>query len=577
MATHQKHQYPDHAQNVLRRLNQQRRAGHRFCDIAIQVQDHVFWAHKCILCGSSGYFASVLSNSTADKVELPGLTPQGVAVVLDFVYTSELHLTIENALETNNAANFLQVMDILNNCSTFLAAALRTPTEPSGVRNVHSTSSDVGNRQSSSVSSPLESVSPSSCSQDDSRCKLGYPVLSTMLQECAAKAATSSNLNIVGVSENQQSAQTESRPTSGQSVAKNTPGMQTRFSPEPSRQAVIHGTSEWSPGSNDNREMTFNPNRLSQRDRDGARPAVVVKIENEDNEVTSCSQENETVFASMFTSRGRQNSEEGNQQSSLRTKRFKMSSGSPSARLSFGMEGNHGNHDRHGNRLTPQEDTMGSLVLSCTSDSTAILDEVEGQGSDGNSQPDVKDQVQHEGSASHNNLFNQHALLQSTVGPSADQTDVMPGTVVLCDECGALFSSQSALQQHRLSIHNCLQPFKCHICPAAFRRSYELDRHLVSHSQNFAAAQGLSATPPAMVIAGTSFSEQREIADKPYRCEMCQISFKTKSNLSQHNLFRHTEERPFKCELCQAGFKRNFELNRHMNTHNRRRDMDGTI
>eukprot|EP00058_Branchiostoma_floridae_P011074 XP_002596562.1 hypothetical protein BRAFLDRAFT_235018 [Branchiostoma floridae] len=124
----------------------------------------------------------------------------------------------------------------------------------------------------------------------------------------------------------------------------------------------------------------------------------------------------------------------------------------------------------------------------------------------------------------------------------------MPGTVVLCDECGALFSSQSALQQHRLTIHNCLQPFKCHICPAAFRRSYELDRHL-----------------------------QREIAYKPYRCEMCQISFKTKSNLSQHNLFRHTEERPFKCELCQAGFKRNFELNRHMNTHNRRRDMDGTI
>ncbi|CAH1251864.1 ZBTB17 [Branchiostoma lanceolatum] len=575
MATHQKHLYPDHAQNVLRRLNQQRRAGHQLCNIAIQVQDYVFWAHKCILCGSSGYFASVLSNNTTDKITLPGLTPQGVAVVLDFVYTSELNLTIENALETNNAANFLQVMDILNNCSTFLAAALRPLPEVSGARNVHSTSSDVGNRHS--VSSPLGSVSPSSGSQDDSRCKLGYPVLSTMLQECTAKAATSSTLN---ASQNQQSTQSESRPSSGQSGTKNAPRIPMSFSPEPSRQAVIRETSEWSPCSNDNRELTFNPNRLSQRDRDGVRSAVVVKIENEDNEVTSCSQENET--ASPFRSQENRNSEEGSHQSSLRTKRFKTSSGSPSARLSADVEDDHSNHGHHGNRATSQEDAMGSLVLSCTSDSTAVLDEVEGQGSEDNPRPDLKGEVLREGSsslASHDRFVgNQHVLLQTTLGASADvQADVMQGTIVLCDECGALFSSQSSLQQHRLSVHNCMQPFKCHICPAAFHRSYELDRHLVSHSLNFTTAQGSSDTPPSVVIAGTSFTEQRDISDKPFRCEMCQISFKTKSNLSQHNLFRHTEERPFKCELCQAGFKRTFELNRHMNTHNRRRDMDGTF
>ncbi|XP_019622293.1 PREDICTED: zinc finger and BTB domain-containing protein 44-like [Branchiostoma belcheri] len=517
MATHQKHQYPEHAQNVLRRLNQQRRAGHPVCDIAIQVQDYVFWAHKCILCGSSGYFASILTNSTtSSKVQLPGLTPQGVAVVLDFIYTSELKLTIENALETNNAANFLQVMDILNNCSTFLAAALRPPpSEVSGTRNVHSTSSDVGNRQSSSVSSPLGSVSPSSGSQDDSRSKLGYPYLSTMLQEYAAKSASSSTPNIVvETSENQPSTQSISRPSSG---AKN--ASQSNFSPEPSRQTDIQRAPEWSSGSNDNsRDTTFNPSRLSQRDGEGGRSeVVVVKVENEDNE----------------------------------------------------------------------EDTMGSLVLSCTSDSTAILEEVEGQGSEGNDPQanNVKEELMAACSLGSSvsvsrDLYvrNQHVVFQTGAGGSADQADVTQGAIVLCDECGALFSSQSALQQHRLSVHHCLQPFKCHVCPAAFRRSYELDRHLVFHSQNFAAVQGTSGTPPSIVIAGTSFSEQREFAaDKPFHCDICRISFKTKSNLSQHNLFRHTEERPFKCELCHAGFKRNFELNRHMNTHNRRRDMDGAI
>ena len=47
--------FPGARTAVLDNLNRQREEG-RLCDLAIQVQGHVFRAHRCVLAASSPYF-----------------------------------------------------------------------------------------------------------------------------------------------------------------------------------------------------------------------------------------------------------------------------------------------------------------------------------------------------------------------------------------------------------------------------------------------------------------------------------------------------------------------------------------
>ncbi|VVC40631.1 Zinc finger C2H2-type [Cinara cedri] len=56
------------------------------------------------------------------------------------------------------------------------------------------------------------------------------------------------------------------------------------------------------------------------------------------------------------------------------------------------------------------------------------------------------------------------------------------------------------------------------------------------------------------------------IKEKPYKCEVCEKSFRHKPNLLQHTKI-HTGRKPFKCEVCKKSFRRKSHLTEHIRIH----------
>jgi KRAB domain-containing zinc finger protein len=51
-------------------------------------------------------------------------------------------------------------------------------------------------------------------------------------------------------------------------------------------------------------------------------------------------------------------------------------------------------------------------------------------------------------------------------------------------------------------------------------------------------------------------------ADKPFACDICGKSFKTKLNMTNHRRI-HTGEKPYECELCKKTFCHSSSLADH--------------
>ncbi|XP_041664203.1 zinc finger and BTB domain-containing protein 45 [Cheilinus undulatus] len=112
--------FPGARAAVLDNLNRQREEG-RLCDLSIQVQGHVFRAHRCVLAASSPYFHDQVLLKNVTTVSLPSvMDPVAFESVLSSAYTGQLSIVQDDIVNYVTVASFLQMWHIVDKCTEIL-------------------------------------------------------------------------------------------------------------------------------------------------------------------------------------------------------------------------------------------------------------------------------------------------------------------------------------------------------------------------------------------------------------------------------------------------------------------------
>ena len=97
-----------------------------FIDVRLKVGEDVFPAHRIVLAANSDYFHAMFTDgmkeSNQEVIELKdeSISPDALKIVMDSIYTGDLHVNEENVFEVLAVADHLQVTSVLQQCCDFL-------------------------------------------------------------------------------------------------------------------------------------------------------------------------------------------------------------------------------------------------------------------------------------------------------------------------------------------------------------------------------------------------------------------------------------------------------------------------
>lgn len=101
-----------HAKDILKSVNILRK-NHKLCDVILQVENEEFPVHRIVLAACSDYFSAMFTSDMQESqkpvVVLRGLTAETMEVLLDFVYTETVKVSVENVQALLPAACLLQL------------------------------------------------------------------------------------------------------------------------------------------------------------------------------------------------------------------------------------------------------------------------------------------------------------------------------------------------------------------------------------------------------------------------------------------------------------------------------------
>nr|VZI35006.1 unnamed protein product [Spirometra erinaceieuropaei] len=105
------------------KMNTFRKRG-QLCDIVVKVGSREFPAHRVVLAASSDYFDAMFSSGMAEsaqlEVELKSVSPDVMEALLDFMYTGQVRVSMENVQDLLPAASLVQMEGVKTVCSSFL-------------------------------------------------------------------------------------------------------------------------------------------------------------------------------------------------------------------------------------------------------------------------------------------------------------------------------------------------------------------------------------------------------------------------------------------------------------------------
>ncbi|KAG8173655.1 hypothetical protein JTE90_010541 [Oedothorax gibbosus] len=130
-----------------------------------------------------------------------------------------------------------------------------------------------------------------------------------------------------------------------------------------------------------------------------------------------------------------------------------------------------------------------------------------------------------------------------------------------CSQCDKVLASSYALKNHLL-FHSGVRPYQCEVCDKTFTQKPDLDRHSLVHQRICKWCNKKFPTVHQLMKHRKSHSEETT-----HDCHLCDKKFVLISKLRGHLVLVHGAERPFQCELCPESFKSKAVLTKHMVMH----------
>ncbi|XP_054714896.1 kelch-like ECH-associated protein 1 [Uloborus diversus] len=163
--------YPKEAFEIMSLMRQHQ----KLCDVEIRVSDEIFHAHKIVLASASPYFKAMftsgLKESEMSIINIQGVCPLSMAIIIHFAYTGQVKIEENNVCNLLPAATMFQVTHIIDSCCSFLENQL----DPSncigiadfalqhGCNNLYQTANQFIDQHFSQVSQGEEFLALSAC------------------------------------------------------------------------------------------------------------------------------------------------------------------------------------------------------------------------------------------------------------------------------------------------------------------------------------------------------------------------------------------------------------------------------
>ncbi|XP_055540234.1 kelch-like protein 26 [Wyeomyia smithii] len=112
-----------HTGTILKGLNELRIKG-VLVDVALRADEKIFRAHRAVLSACSEYFRAMFSSHTREsrlsEINLSNVSPLGIELLLDYIYTAKLTLNLANIQEVLSAASYIQLESVVEACLNYL-------------------------------------------------------------------------------------------------------------------------------------------------------------------------------------------------------------------------------------------------------------------------------------------------------------------------------------------------------------------------------------------------------------------------------------------------------------------------